>query len=119
MLKKKWNQIKNVNEKILIKLFKIGVAVQCMLCSMQVYALESTQAVQGTKKLLEDGSKVMLLLEAAVIIVLEIKTLIQWQVAEEPQTKKTHIKKAGEILLIGGLVLAANGVITAVLSYYQ
>lgn len=112
---------KNFNaEKIMIRLWKAAVIVQCLMCSMTVHAtsLESTTLVTGIKNLAADAGKVLLVVETAVVAVLEVATGLKYQFGEEDEKPK-QIKSAKRIAAVGALIFTASSVLTVIFSYFQ
>jgi len=96
-----------------------AVAIQTAMLPMVVHAnaLEETKLVQGTKNLLSAATAVMVGIEAAVVIFLEIKTGIQWQLAETEEKPK-HIKNMKTIGIGGVIVMCISGIVPVIFSYY-
>lgn len=80
--------------------------------------LQSTQLVQGAKKLFEDGAKVGVFLEAVILTALEIKEGIAMQAAaveEKPKHKKNMISMAG----VGVLIICITALVPVLFGYFQ
>lgn len=95
-----------------------GLILLCMPVAVNAGGLESTQLVQGAKKLLEDAAKVGVFLEAALLIALEIKEGLAMQAAaveEKPKHKKNMISMAG----VGVLIICITALVPVLFGYFQ
>lgn len=110
-------RIMDSKTKFLLDAFKVGVVIQCLTSSIKSYAISNTTLVTGTVKLINDGTTVLLLIEAALVIGLEIWTGIKYQQAM-PEEKGKHIKEAKGIMIVGIIIVSASAVIKAIFSYY-
>lgn len=86
----------------------------------QAGALESTKLVSGTKALLSDISRVLLGITAVVVVV-----LLMWQgiayanAGDDDGSREKHKKNSKSILVVGILILCAEGLVTTVFGYFQ
>ncbi|MBS6953495.1 MAG: hypothetical protein KH230_09700 [Enterocloster asparagiformis] len=108
--------MKKINHKILVLVMAFGII---MVTPMLAYAsgLESTTLFTGTKSLLQDASKAITGISAAITVLFTLMRCVQWQMADEhekPQKKKAVLNT----LAIGVLVVCLSGLITVVLGYY-
>lgn len=89
------------------------------LCA-QAGALEGTKLVQGSKNILSDASKVLMGITAVVVVVLLMWRGISYMNAgEDDGSKEKHKKAAKSVLIVGILILCAEGIVTAVFSYFS
>lgn len=106
------------------KVFMAGIIANCTVSLTKFIASRYFDSINNLYSLkakglllLEDGAKALCLIDVAIIVILEITTLMKWQAADE-QERAEHVRRAGNILLTGGIILGASGLIAAVLSYY-
>lgn len=112
---KKNKLAKELNEIVIVAVF-----VQCMFSEMSVHAnqLENLKMVTGTKKLIQDGTVVLLVIEALLIAFLMIVQLIQYQMADDNEKPK-HKKSAKTTLYVGIIVMSITTIVPVILSYYM
>lgn len=121
IMKRLGKKVRDLTSKSLVGVFKVCTVIQCLSYQTAVFAtggIQDSKLVTGTTKLIQDGTTGMLLLEAGLVIFLEIKTGIAYQAAEVEEKTK-HKKEAKAILVVGALIVAATSIIKMILSYYQ
>ena len=103
------------------RLFIATTLGQCLVYlsgAMNVYALEQTKLVTGTKALINDALVVLLAIEAGLVVFLLVKEIMALQAAAEEEKPK-HKKQIKVIIVTGVLAISATGILTAIFSYYQ
>jgi len=111
--------MKNRIKSIMKKAFLLGTMIQGLFTTLSVNAgaLGDSKLVSGTKNLISDGTTVLIGLEAAVVVFLFIKNLVQFKTGEEEEKPK-HKKNAKNVLILGVLVITASGTIGVLFSYF-
>lgn len=106
------------------KVFMAGILANCTVSLTKAIVFRYFDNINNLYSLktkvvllLTDGAKALCLIDAAIIAILEMTTLIKWMAADEHDRAK-YIRRAGTILLTGCIILCASGLIAAVLSYY-
>lgn len=125
-------KMKTIITKVKNKVVYLGLALQLFMLTNPVVAyakkedtkpstggsLGSSAFVTGIKNLLNDASVVLLVIEAILIVVLEIMEGIKFQSAPDEEKPK-HKKSMKSILGVGILIVSFTSLIPIVLGYFQ
>lgn len=103
------------------KIMSLTTAIGLIMCNIiPVYAsgLKETKLYTGTLALIADAQAILLVVEAALVVVLLIWQGIKMQAAEQEE-KPRYKKNMWGIGATGVLIICFTAVVPAVLSYYQ
>lgn len=110
-----------INIRKLFKLDKIAVSMLCLLRLMapvRVYALQESKLFEGATNLLNDAINVLVVLEAVIVVVLEVMSGIKYQAAE-PEEKAKHKKNMMVTIGVGVLVISMSAIIPVIFGYFK
>lgn len=98
----------------------IGITAFIILVKINTFAgnLQNDKAVTGTKKLIQDATKVMGILGALVSVVFGIYFFIRKNMADEQDQKMWNKRIATTVICAIGIVVI-SGLIGTITKYYQ
>ncbi len=98
----------------------IGITAFIILVKINTFAgnLQNDKVVTGTKKLIQDATKVMGILGALVSIVFGIYFFIRKNMADEQDQKMWNKRIATTVICAIGIVVI-SGLISTITKYYQ
>ncbi len=106
-------------------MMKVKKKIKYLLASMYMFLVMGVNVfaaapniVTGTKKLLEDGAKLLLGILLSVVVIYLIVTGLRWYAAPEEE-KRNWYRKFFTAFAVGIFLLCASGVVTWVFAYYQ
>lgn len=114
--------IKRTREKVKSALKTIGLSLSLALLMAPVASannIESSVAYTGTKELLTDLGKALLLIVPIVTGVLVVLQAMKLQAAEDEGEAKPFKKRIKTILLFGGFAELASTIFTLIMKYYK
>lgn len=109
-------------KKEMVRVIKFGLGVTCLFfmvgLSVNAGGLQDTKLVTGFQRLLEDGAKILVLLETGVLTFLEIKEGIAYQGSEEHEKAK-HKKNMIGMAGFGVLIISITALVPVIFGYFQ
>lgn len=111
-------KLKKLGQKLAYVLMMTSVLITQCAIKVQATGFKNTKLYKGTMAMFKDGEAALLLVEASFIVILEIKTGIKYQQAEDDEKRK-YKKEAKSTLMAGILIMTISSLIPVVFGYYK